>query len=140
MKIKTLSAVYLGLLILAGSVTAQSGFDVFWKKFKAAVIRGDKSTVAGLTEFPFSLGYDPSAKGGEGSIKIKATFLRRYKYIFDNEVNAAKCFANATPEKEDKGRSVACSFKSDPHEKPFIYSFRLTKQGWRFAGFENVNE
>lgn len=142
MKIRSLMAVCLGLVILASSATAQSGFDTFWKKFKTAVIHGDKATVASLTNFPFSLGYDPSTKSGEGFIKTKATFLRRYKYIFAGEVDASKCFANATPHKDGKDYSVTCSFKGEPKnsEKPFVYSFQLTKQGWRFAGFENVNE
>ena len=142
MKIKYLTAVCLGLVFLTSSAAAQSSFDVFWKKFKTAVINGDRATVASLTKLPFSLGYDPGAKGGEAFIRTKANFLRRYKHIFDNEVDAAKCFANSAPEKDRKDYSVACSFKSQTKdsEKPFVYLFQITKQGWRFAGFENINE
>ena len=128
--------------ILSGSVNAQTNFDKFWIKFRSAVTRSDRATVASLTKFPFSLGYDPRAKGGEGFIKTKANFLRQYKYIFNSEVNAIKCFKGSTPEKEGKNYSVACSFKQEPAnaEKPFIYTFTPTRLGWRFAGFENINE
>ncbi len=133
---------FLCSLILTRSVTAQNNFDAFWTKFKSAVIKGDKAKVANLTKFPFSLGYDPSAKSGEGYIRTKTTFLRRYRIIFNGEVDVVKCFQNASPKKEGKAYSVACSFKQEPTggDKPFVYSFTLTKLGWRFAGFENVNE
>lgn len=126
----------------AASADAQSSISAFWVKFKTAVTKGDKAAVANMTKLPFSLGYDPSAKGGERFLKTRASFLRQYKYIFNNEVDAVKCFANAAPEKEEKGYFVACSFKSDPddREKPLIYSFTHTKQGWKFAVFENINE
>ena len=31
--------------------------NAFWEKFKAAVIKGDKETVAALSAFPLSMGY-----------------------------------------------------------------------------------
>jgi len=135
-------SVVLGLLIFAGSVNAQKSFDTFWTKFKSAVIKGNKATVANLTLFPFSLGYDPSAKNGEGFIKTKAGFLRRYNYLFNEEVDAAKCFAQETPEKIRKSYVVSCGFKENPAngDKPFEFTFKLTKQGWRLVGRENINE
>ena len=142
MKIKFLLVASLGLLMLTGSVTAQKSFDTFWQKFKSAVIKGDKATVVSLTRFPFSLGYDPSAANEEGFIKTRASFLRRYNYVFNEEVDAVKCFENTAPEKDPGGYVVACSFKGEPpdSEKPFDYTFKRTKQGWRFVEFTNINE
>src|SRR5436309_7908271 len=102
MKVKALLAVCLCSFILTGSVTAQTNFNAFWQKFKSAVIKGDRMTVASLTKLPFSLGYDPSAKSGERFIKTKTSFLRQYRYIFDNEVDAVRCFKDARPQKEGK--------------------------------------
>lgn len=129
-------------IVLGMSANAQGTFDAFWTKFKAAVDRGDKSAVANMTKLPFSLGYDPSVKGDEAFLRTRKSFLRKYKYIFDGDVDAKKCFASGAPEKEKTGYFVACSFRSEPdsREKPLIYSFRHTKQGWRFAVFENINE
>ena len=142
MKIKFWLAVCLGLLMLTGSVTAQKSFNIFWAKFKLAVIKGDKETVASLTKFPFSLGYDPSAANEEGFIKKRASFLRQYNYVFNEEVDAVKCFENTAPEKDHGGYVVACSFKGESpnSEKPFAYTFKRTKQGWRFVEFTNINE
>jgi hypothetical protein len=142
MKTKFILTTCLNAIILFGSANAQSGFDAFWAKFKAAVSSDDKAAVASMTEFPFSTGYDPSSKKGEGYIKTRASFLRQFKHIFNDETDAVKCFKGATPEKEGKGYAVTCSFRQEPpgSEKPFVYSFKLTKLGWRFAGFENINE
>ncbi len=142
MKIKFLLAVCLGLLMLTGSVTAQTSFSTFWAKFKSALIKGDKETIASLTKFPFSLGYDPSAAKKEGFIKKRASFLRQYNYVFNEEVDALKCFENTAPEKNNGGYVVACSFKggSPDSERPFVYTFKRTKQGWRFVEFTNINE
>jgi len=141
MKLKWVLICVISLLLVLPA-SGQSNFDGFWLKFKTAVTRGDKAAVANMTKLPFSLGYDPSAKGGERFVKSRASFLREYKYIFNNEVDAVKCFASALPEKEQTGYFVACSFKSeaDDREKPFIYSFKHTKQGWKFTVFENINE
>ena len=141
MKVRWIAVCVISIM-LAASAEAQTSISAFWVTFKAAVNKGDKARVANMTKLPFSLGYDPSAKGGERFLRTRASFLRQYKYIFNNEVDAVKCFANAVPEKEKTGYFVACSFKSDPEqrEKPFVYSFTHTKQGWKFAVFENINE
>jgi hypothetical protein len=48
-----------GILILLFSSTAfaESDFSAFSKKFKSAVIAGDKATVAEMTKFPLSMPY-----------------------------------------------------------------------------------
>ena len=142
MKIKSILTSCLIAIVLFGSASAQSGFDAFWSKFKSAVAKGDKAGVVQMTLFPFSTGYDPSAKKSEGYIKTRASFLRQFKHIFNDETDAVKCFKDATPAKEGKGYSVTCAFRNEPAsaEKPFVYTFKWTKSGWRFAGFENINE
>ncbi len=123
---------------LAGGASADNSMNAFWEKFKAAVIKGDKETVASLSAFPISMGY------GMSSIKTKAQFMKNYKYIFANETNAAKCFQKAKPEtdkKRPKEFLIGCPFAKDSGgDEPFVYTFKLTRYGWRFTGFENINE
>ena len=132
-------AVFLIALIssLAGGA-ADNSMNAFWEKFKAAVIKGDKETVAALSAFPISMGYATS------SIKTKAQFMKNYKSIFANETNAAKCFRTAKPEtdkKRPKEFLIGCPFAKDSGgDEPFVYTFKLTRYGWRFTGFENINE
>ena len=123
---------------VAGGASADNSMNIFWEKFKAAVIKGDKETVAALSAFPLSMGY------GTSNIKTKVKFMKNYKYIFANETNAAKCFRTAKPEmdkKRPKEFSVGCPFAKDSGgDEPFVYTFKLTRYGWRFVGFENINE
>ena len=128
--------------VVVGSATSSGGdaaMSAFWEQFKAAVIKGDKEAVAALSAFPISLGYRM------GSIKTKAQFMKNYRYLFARETNAAKCFRTAKPDfdkKRPKEFSVGCPFAEDSGGggEPFMYSFKLTRVGWRFTGFENVNE
>jgi aminopeptidase N len=113
-------------------------FPTFWKKFKSAVIAGDKATVAEMTKFPLSMPY------GVKAVKNKEDFLRRYNEIFKGEANAAQCFASAEPRKEsDQRYEIYCPFKETPKDKenaPIRFEFELTKGGWRFVGLDNINE
>jgi len=129
-----------GILILLFSSTAfaESDFSTFWKKFRSAVIAGDKAAVAEMTKFPLSMPYLVKA------VKNKEDFLRRYNEIFKGEANAAQCFASAKPEKQSAGRcEIYCSFKETPDDRenaPIRFEFELTKSGWKFAGLDNINE
>jgi len=133
-------AVFLFALIasVAGGARADNSMNAFWEKFKAAVIKGDKETVAALSAFPLTMGY------GTSSIKTKVQFMKNYKYIFANETNAAKCFRTvkpATDKKRPKEFLIGCPFAKDSGgDEPFVYTFKLTRYGWRFTGFENINE
>jgi hypothetical protein len=108
------------------------------KKFKSAVIAGDKATVAEMTKFPLSMPYLVKA------VKNKEDFLRRYNEIFKGEANAAQCFATDEPRKQSAGRyEIYCPFKETPDDRenaPIRFEFELTKSGWKFAGLDNVNE
>ena len=117
---------------------AESDFLTFWKKFKSAVIAGDKTGVAEVAKFPLSMPY------GVKAVKNKSDFLRRYDEIFKGEANAAKCFAKAEPRKESAQRyEIYCPFKGTPNDwenAPIRFIFEQTKGGWKFTGLDNINE
>jgi hypothetical protein len=126
------------ILLLLPSAFAQTDFSTFWKKFRSAVIAGDKATVAEMTKFPLSMPYSVKA------VKNKEDFLRRYNEIFKGEANSAHCFASAKPRKESARRyEIYCPFKDTPKDwenAPIRFLFELTRSGWKFAGLDNVNE
>jgi len=130
-----------GVLILLSFPNAfaqSSDFSAFWKKFKSAVMAGDKATVAEMTKFPLSMPYLQKA------VKNKDNFLRRYDEIFKGEANAAQCFKGAKPEKESADRcGIYCPFKGTPDDwenAPIRFIFESTKSGWKFVGLDNINE
>src|SRR6267143_2110185 len=86
------------ILFLFPNAFAQTDFSTFWKKFRSAVIAGDKPAVAEMTKFPLSMPYEVKA------VKNKEDFSRRYNEIFKGEANAAQCFASAKPEKKSARR------------------------------------
>jgi hypothetical protein len=97
------------ILLLPPNALSQTDFSMFWKKFRSAVIAGDKATVAEMTKFPLSMPYLVKA------VKNKEYFLHRYDQIFKGEANAAQCFANAEPHKESARRyEIYCPFKETP--------------------------
>ena len=135
----TLMTLTLALSAL-GSPQASNDSDLnaFWAKFKAAVTKGDKEAVFGMTQLPVGLGY------AQSRIRTRAQFMKKYNYIFAGEVNAVKCFETAKPQ-VDKGKTkefyVTCPFaQNGGNEEPFVYTFKLTRAGWRFSIFENINE
>lgn len=109
--------------------------QVFWQKFKTAVIGGDKQTVASLSRFPIGMSY------GIRSIKNKADLLRRYREVFNQQSDAAKCFAEKEPQKDaanPKRYVVACP--NEAGDEVIIYHFELTRTGWKFTALDNINE
>jgi len=141
MKTRLISGI-LGLTILVifsftagASAQNDSAIDTFWAKFKAAVIKGDKESVAALTQFPVGMPY------GQAAVRTKAQLLKRYRQVFNSEANAAKCFAGAKPETDParpKEFTIGCDNGSG--EKVVIYAFALTKTGWKFKSLDNINE
>jgi hypothetical protein len=131
-------------LLLSGTTLAMSGakstktddaVKTFWQKFKTAVIGGDKATVATLSRFPIEMSY------GMASIKNRAQLLRRWRAVFNEQSNAAQCFAKKEPEMEEgntKRFSVACP--DEAGNEVVIYSFERTATGWKFVGLDNANE
>jgi hypothetical protein len=126
------------ILLLVPNALAQADFSTFWKTFKSAVIAGDKSTIAEMTNFPLSMPYLVKA------VKTKEDFSRRYNEVFNGEANAAQCFGSAKPERQSARRyETYCPFKETPNDKenvPIRFIFELTKGGWKFTGLDNINE
>ena len=126
------------LLLVCSNAFAQTDFSAFWKKFKSAVVAGDKAAVAEMTKFPLSMPYEVKA------VKNKEALLRRYNEIFKGEANAAQCFRSAESQKEsDRRYDIYCPFKETPNDlenAPIRFMFELTKGGWRFVGLDNINE
>ena len=91
-----------------------------------------------MTQLPVGMSY------GESRIRTRAQFMKQYTHIFAGEVNATRCFETAKPQM-DKGKTkefyVTCPFAKDSGgDEPFVYTFKLTRSGWRFVSFENINE
>jgi hypothetical protein len=126
------------ILLLFPNAFAQTDFSTFWKKFRTAVIAGDKAAVTEMTKFPLSMQYMIKP------VKTKQEFLRRYNEIFKGEADAAQCFASAEPKKESARRyEIYCPFKETPNDwenTPIRFEFELTKSGWKFVGLDNINE
>ena len=126
------------MLLLFSNAFAQTDFSTFWKKFRSAVIAGEKATVAEMTKFPLSMSY------GVKVVKNKEDFLRRHNEIFKGEANAVQCFATGQPRKESAGRyEIYCPFKDTPDDRenaPIRFIFESSKSGWKFTGLDNVNE
>lgn len=126
------------ILLSFPNAFAEADFSAFWKKFKSAVIAGDKAAVAEMTKFPVSMPYEVNA------VKNKESFVRRHDEVFKGEANAAQCFAKAKPQKESAQRyEVYCPFKDTPNDwenAPIRFIFELSKGGWKFTGLDNVNE
>ena len=131
------TVVFCVVLLAAVAVPAQRGesLESFWQKFKTAVVAGDKQAVARLTSFPLGMSY------GIPSVRNRAALVRRYRQVFSEQADAAKCFEAAKPETQaGKPRefTVAC-----PHaagNEVVIYHFARGRMGWRFVQLDNINE
>jgi hypothetical protein len=130
------------MVLLAGCLGAavarpegDASIEQFWDKFKSAIIKGDKEAVASMAQFPISMPY------GVPSVRTKAQLLKRYREVFNSETNAAKCFAKAKPKTDPQRKkefTVGCDNGSG--EEVIVYTFALTKLGWRLKAFDNINE
>lgn len=119
------------------SVSAQTDFDAFWTKFKAAVINNNKAAVANLTQFPLEMPY------GVKDVRTRAAFLKDYASILNKEADARRCFQATKPVRHEKAYAVWCTFKDEPESsenRPIGYYFAKTRTGWKFVGIDNINE
>ena len=110
-----------------------SSFNSFWAKFKDAVTREDKQALSAMVKYPLSMPY------GVKSVKNKTDFVKRYREIFYKQLegfpvnNAKKCFAGATPEKDENAYIVACN-------DVVIFRFVSNAGTWKLSGVDNINE
>ncbi len=70
--------------------STSKAFQTFYAKFRKAVVKGDKTTVASMTQFPFEYGYDA---GDEGTYS-KLQFIKNFRMIFGED---KKIFAQKNP-------------------------------------------
>src|SRR6185369_3239409 len=127
---KTLTTLSL-LLLFTGADT----FQTFWQDFRTAVGKHDVETIARLSKFPIEMSY------GIASIKTKAQLAKRYRQLFNEQSDAAKCFSKAKPEMDaenPKHFTVACPDAGG--NEVVIYHFELTRTGWKLIGLDNINE
>lgn len=127
---KTLTTFSL-LLLLTGAESAET----FFQSFKTAVSKRDVETIARLSKFPLAMSY------GIPAIKTKVQLSRRYRQVFNEQTDAAACFAKAKIEMDaenPKHFSVACPDAAG--NEVVIYHFEQTRMGWRFTGLDNINE
>jgi hypothetical protein len=71
------------------SATPKS-FQLFYAKFRQAIVARDKTTVASMTRFPFKYGFDA---GDEGTFS-RTQFLKRYNDFLGGELGI---FARRSP-------------------------------------------
>ena len=134
------------VLFLAATLGAQGrtrgihavpSVEIFWQQFKTAVIARDKVSVARLSRFPIEMPY------GVKAVRTQADLIKRYRVVFNQETDAAKCFAKSRPEIDParpKEFTVSCGFPDGGEERPLVYTFTLTGGGWKFSSFDNINE
>jgi len=72
-------------------------FTAFWIKFKAAVARSDKATVADMTKLPFLLSSEEIDRAG---------FIKQYSSLFTPSVR--RCFARARPSQDQDAMEIFC--------------------------------
>lgn len=128
----------LGTTVFAATSSSRQdndGFAAFWQKFKTAVISGDKATVAALSKFPIGMPY------GIRSIRNQADLNKRYREVFNEQTNAAKCFAKHKPERDPTNQKLYSVYCPDAGGNEVVsYSFERTKLGWKFVSLDNINE
>ena|ERR1041385_3009681 len=125
----------LGALQVSATVQADPSIETFWAKFKAAVIKGDKEPIAAMSQFPIEMPY------GIPLVRTKAQLLKRYREVFNQQANAAKCFAESRPEVDaaNKNRfTVGC--KDAAGNEVVIYGFVRTRGVWKLKSLDNINE
>jgi len=132
-----LAAVVAGKTVLPSKASRASddSMQVFWQKFKAAVSAKEIEAVASLSRFPIGMSY------GIASIKSRAQLRRRYREVFNEQADAAKCFATAQPETDTanpKRFTIACPDAAG--NEVVIYHFLQTGSGWKFTSLDNLNE
>lgn len=129
----------MSILTISPRINSAAAFDKslkdFWEKFKRSVIAGDKYAVASLSRFPIGMSY------GKRRIKTKAEFIQRYADVFDEQSDAAQCFARKDPEidpQNPKRFSIACPDAAG--NEVVIFEFERDKHGWKFVRLDNINE
>src|SRR5687767_15894192 len=100
--------------------------EQFWSKFRAAVQRTDKSSVASMSQFPIGMPY------GVPKIRTRTQLAQRWRDLFNVQANAAKCFEEAQPVVDPASPNrftVGC--KDEAGNEVVVYGFLRTRNGWK---------
>ena len=109
--------------------------DQFWSKFRAAVQKNDKPSVASMSRFPIEMPY------GVAKIRTRTQLARRWRDLFNVQANAAKCFEEAKPVVDPASPNrftVGC--KDEAGNEVVVYGFLKTGAGWKLTFLDNINE
>lgn len=90
-RLSLLAAIIPIALPLAAGAQNDPAVDEFWAKFKAAVQKSDKASVAAMSQFPIEISY------GIPRIRTRAQLARRWRELFKQQGDAVKCFEEAKP-------------------------------------------
>lgn len=121
----------------ASAATAQNdpSIEQFWIKFKTAVQKADKTSVASMSQFPIEMPY------GVAKIRTRTQLARRWRDLFNVQANAAKCFEDAKPAIDPAAPNrftVGC--KDEAGNEVVVYGFLKTRAGWKLILLDNINE
>lgn len=122
-------------VVNATSPQNDSSVEAFWSKFKAALQKADKTTVAAMSQFPIEMPY------GVPKVRTRTQLVRRWRDLFNVQVNAVKCFDEAKPVVDSANRNrftVGC--KDAAGNEVVVYGFVRTRSGWKLAFLDNINE
>lgn len=115
--------------------TATPSHEVFWQKFRQAVIDGNKTAVADMSRLPVDMPY------GMARVRNRTQLLRRYREVFEHDGSiAAKCFVDAKPRMEEGRKdvfSVGCANAGG--DVVVIYYFTRGRGGWKFTALDNLH-
>ena len=125
------------IAVCASPAAQQSDPSVeqFWDKFKAAVQKADKPSVASMSQFPIGMPY------GVPKIRNRTQLARRWRDLFNVQANAAKCFADAKPVVDPATPNrftVGC--KDEAGNEVVVYGFLRGRAGWKLIYLDNINE
>ena len=125
------------IAVCASAAAQQSNPSVeqFWAKFKLAVQKADKASVASMSRFPIEMPY------GVPKIRTRTQLARRWRDLFNVQANAAKCFEDAKPVVDPAAPNrftVGC--KDEAGNEVVVYGFLRTRNGWKLIFLDNINE
>jgi len=109
--------------------------QTFWAKFKLAVSKGDKESIAAMSQFPIEMPY------GFPAIKTKAQLIKRYRELFSVQANAVKCFATAAPMVDEQNKNqftIGC--KDHGGMDNVQYGFAKKRGVWKLIFLDNIAE
>ena len=125
------------IAVCASAVAQQNDPSVeqFWAKFKAAVQKADKPSVASMSRFPIEMPY------GVPKIRTRTQLARRWRDLFNVQANAAKCFEDAKPVVDPAAPNrftVGC--KDEAGNEVVVYGFLRTFAVAGIIFLDNINE